>query len=719
MPGDRISNRDYLQLIVLFLIPLLIIIFGITGFPYLSPEAIYSDLAISHFPNALYLKQALIKYRSIPLWSSTILSGYPFFANPLSGLWYPPGWLALAFPLPMGFNLIVVLHLLFGGLGLYRLLRQLEIGHLAAVFGGMAFLSMPKIFAQYGAGHLTLVYAVCWTPWLFLSVKGQGSGFKDLWGGIVLALIFLADPRWAPFAGLLWFAYVLAHRQNRGAEILTGVPSIFKHKFPVANLQYLVSNIFLAALLSSPLAIPLLEYSRLSTRSALQPEDVFAHSLPPARLLGLMYPDLAGYHEWVIYLGGVVLALIVVAMIAGRPRRSIIFWGIAFLGALIFTLGSNFPLLAFVAKIPGMNLLRVPARALFLVGISGAVLAAFGIESLIHSEVGKENKRLKLSLAGISSFSLFIALGVSLLTGEWAFNFLWGAASFLLATLWILTWPRTRLPRQTWFAGLLLLSLFDWSIVNVSLISFRDSHSVFSEGQKVASFLESDEHIRIYSPSYSVPQQTAARNGLELADGVDPMQIAAYADFMVPATGIPSDGYSVTLPPFANGEPKTANQNFIPDAKQLGLLNVAYVVSDFDLKADGLVFEAELDGRQIYSNQFRLPRAWVQPDLDEIFFEVAPAEVLEWRPNYIEILANGPGKLVLSEIYYPGWQVTVDGKPAEIDVFHGVLRSVHLEKESQLVEFSFKPITVYVGLSLCALGIFWLFWARINDRKQP
>jgi len=142
------------------LIPVWIFLSGITGFPYSSNDALYSDLVISHYPNAIFLQRSLIYDHVVPLWSPTILSGYPFAANPLAGLWYPPGWFALLFPLPLGFNITVILHILWGGLGMYNLLRRERLSHMAALFGALAFESLPKIIAHYGAGHLTLVYAL-------------------------------------------------------------------------------------------------------------------------------------------------------------------------------------------------------------------------------------------------------------------------------------------------------------------------------------------------------------------------------------------------------------------------------------------------------------------------------------------------------------------------------------------------------------------------------
>ncbi len=78
----------------------------------------YSDLLISHFTNAEFLRESL-RQGEIPLWSSRIFEGYPFAADPLSGLHYPFGWLALLFPLPFCFNLVTALHLAAAGLGMY------------------------------------------------------------------------------------------------------------------------------------------------------------------------------------------------------------------------------------------------------------------------------------------------------------------------------------------------------------------------------------------------------------------------------------------------------------------------------------------------------------------------------------------------------------------------------------------------------------------------
>ncbi len=226
--GGRSKLLGLLWQLLPLLLPVCLLLPALGSFPYPSPEAAYSDLTITHYPNAIYLREALLTYRSLPLWSPTILSGYPFAANPLSGLWYPGGWLALVLPLPLGFNLLVGLHLLWGGVGLYLFLRAVGIKTPAALLAALAFESMPKVFAHYGAGHITLIYALSWTPWLLLaSERGYRSyGSSRFWWSarqvlpaVILALILLADVRWGAYAALLWWGYAFwRHRQAIDAD---------------------------------------------------------------------------------------------------------------------------------------------------------------------------------------------------------------------------------------------------------------------------------------------------------------------------------------------------------------------------------------------------------------------------------------------------------------------------------------------------------------------
>ena len=84
-PGEvnQYSNESKYFLIFLFL-PALIYLPGILGWvPFPSELSLYTDLLITHYPNAIFLRDSIIQDHTIPLWSNLIYSGTPFAANPL------------------------------------------------------------------------------------------------------------------------------------------------------------------------------------------------------------------------------------------------------------------------------------------------------------------------------------------------------------------------------------------------------------------------------------------------------------------------------------------------------------------------------------------------------------------------------------------------------------------------------------------------------------
>jgi hypothetical protein len=209
----------------------------------------------------------------------------------------------------------------------------------------------------------------------------------------------------------------------------------------------------------------------------------------------------------------------------------------------------------------------------------------------------------------------------------------------------------------------------------------------------------------VYSPSYSLPQQTAANYGLELADGVDPLQLWAYTRFMEQAGGIPMPGYSVTLPPFAKGEPKTDNAAYRPDPALLGLLNVRYVVAEYDLPVQGLELRARFADTRVYENLLGLPRAWIQPFDAAPGENARPVELSAWKPNLSRLVADGPGLLVLSEVTYPGWRAWVDGHEVPLELTAGLLRSVRLDAGKHHVVVAYQPRSLAAGLGLWVVGV--------------
>lgn len=567
--------------------PPLLLLPGIGGFPYPAAQAQFSDYAITHYPNALFFQRSLVDDRMVPFWSDQILSGYPFYADPLSGLHYPPGWLALAFPLPLGLNLTALLHVLWGGLGMALFLRRSGLGARPALAGALAFQGMPKLWAHYGAGHLTLLYAFAWLPWLLWAAASPPSGgtSRVVRPALFLAVLTLADPRAAAYGGLLWLGYEFGHRQSWRK-----------------TLAYVAAQTGLAALLAAPLLLPLLGFASRSTRALMTAAEVLAFSLPPARLLGLLVPDFGGYAEWMLYPGAAVLTLALIALLAKSPDAG--FWAGAAGLALLWSLGEALPYAEALAGLPGVSLLRVPPRALFVFGLALAALAAQGLDALLNGLGEREVRRVRLGLAGLAALSLGLAGAAWAATGAPTFNFLWSAALFGVLAGAALAALGGRLAAPRLALAVLLLLAVDLAAVDASLFAMRPAADALAEGREAAEWLAAQPgEFRVYSPSYSIPQQTAAYFGLRLADGVNPLQSADYAEFMDAASGVPRTGYSVTLPPF-DGDPASANAAYTPDARLLGELNVRFVAAEFPLQAQGLSLARRFGSTYIYENAY-------------------------------------------------------------------------------------------------------------------
>jgi hypothetical protein len=177
-------------------------------------------------------------------------------------------------------------------------------------------------------------------------------------------------------------------------------------------------------------------------------------------------------------------------------------------------------------------------------------------------------------------------------------------------------------------------------------------------------------------------------------------------------------------------------------------LNAKYVVGHKDVVLDWSKFELAFDGDptvNIYRNTHVLPRAsvahesWSVADQEEAFAAIhrsefdpasmvvvedghtlAPtsggaweAKVVSYSNNEIRLQASTslPGYLVMSEVYYPGWKVQVDGHPADLKRANYAFRAVFLPSGAHQVRFYFQSTPLTTGLA-CGL-LTWMALAAV------
>jgi hypothetical protein len=170
----------------------------------------------------------------------------------------------------------------------------------------------------------------------------------------------------------------------------------------------------------------------------------------------------------------------------------------------------------------------------------------------------------------------------------------------------------------------------------------------------------------------------------------------------------------------------------------LSLLGVTDLLEGKDeppLKLPGVHLAYDGPDATIYTNDNALPRTWLVADQqvvkgdaaelarvgsagfdprkvlltaepipglsDSDSGDVSPgdAHITDYQAEQVTIDAqvNRPSELVLSDTYYPGWDVTVNGRPSRIDEVDYLLRGVEVPAGNDRIVFTYDPTSFRAG----------------------
>ena len=96
----------------------------------------------------------------------------------------------------------------------------------------------------------------------------------------------------------------------------------------------------------------------------------------------------------------------------------------------------------------------------------------------------------------------------------------------------------------------------------------------------------------------------------------------------------------------------------------------------------------------------------IQPTASD---STATIQLVAYEPNYLKYEVNSEkgGTVVFSEIYYPGWQSTIDGQPVPHGRANYILRTMNVPPGKHTVEFTFDPASLHTTetIAFVALGL--------------
>ena len=421
-----------------------------------------------------------IQQGRLPLWNALNGMGAPLLANYQLALFYPPGWLVYGMAalggitwLAWSHTLLVVLHLIWAGLGMARLAKKIGLQPLAQSLCGLSF-GLTGYFVARG-GFFSMVWAGAWIPWIFLYASDLGMPVRSEASQarqkiLHLPLVFAITLQLlAGHAQLCWYTLTLA-----GLWVVVGgwVNSGFRQagsglvKFALAGL--------VAAMISAVQLMPTLEYLQQSQRSAaVSYEGAMTYSFWPWRLISLFAPDFFGnpgngnywgyasFWEDAAYIGLVPMLLALSTFTGlllkkknGQPLNKFsplntFLWCSAGVG-LLLALGKNTPIFPFLYQyVPSFDMFQAPSRFMIWFVLAFCLLAGIGVE-IWRTPTGKGLYWFRLATAGMAAVTIGAILAGIFIKGDIHFSFIRAAA---IAGIWglgggILTLSKTPVEKR-------------------------------------------------------------------------------------------------------------------------------------------------------------------------------------------------------------------------------------------------------------------------------
>jgi hypothetical protein len=224
------------------------------------------DIYRDYLPSRFVLREVLFS-GEFPFWNRFFSGGQPLAANPGFQAFYPGTWLVFLPSFLLGFNLEIVAHVALAAIGMFLLLRSMELRIASALFGAIAF--------GFGGVILSLTNLV---P--FLTSVGW-------WPLIVM---FARQRRWPALAICLGMIFL-------AAEVSVIVMSLMLILLapgeggPKGRMSVVLLAVLLALGIGAVAIVPALDLKRDSGRAhPLSFEDATSWSMPAIRPLELFYP---------------------------------------------------------------------------------------------------------------------------------------------------------------------------------------------------------------------------------------------------------------------------------------------------------------------------------------------------------------------------------------------------------------------------------------------
>lgn len=661
----------------------------------------------------------------LPFWNPYTFGGHPFLADIQAAIFYPLSLITVFLSAPWKFpiyalELEAICHFFLGGLFTYLFAKRLLKRPFPALVAALTF-TYGGYLTSYPVQQLAILEVSIWLPLILLLLsiaweRWQRWGEKRslVWAGLVLGISLLAGH---PQSSMYIFYVVILY----GAFQTWGGGGKLWPKVGLFCL-FLLTGLGVAAVQ----LVPGLEYMLLSTRAQGTYAEM-AHGFPIHDLLQMFLPGMLSYWS-PLYVGILPLLLASLAVYLIRDRR-VVLWAVLALLALLLSLGGNtFLYTPFYLLAPGFGIFRSQERAAYVFSFAMAMLSGYGACQLFHSMPTVTRKRLRAFNWGL----LFAALASIVLVFSFLYGWLRAGLALdspfgpmlnraILLVIFLLFSMGCIYARQRRLAGMRILMVVTGLVIVFDLFTanwqnnFQATNPQKEYGPRLLlAPIQADEGTFRACNEFRLPGNYGMIYEVEDIGGASPLRLSWYDELVMA----------------------------LPAERLWELMNVKYVITwrRVLLPSTELLYEEPSgeDTTYLHRLEDHLPRAYVvhrayvlkgeeglkllaDPEFDPletVILEEEPdlelqdklraqsmVRILEYEPTRIVLEAEvaADGILVLSEVYYPGWQARVDGQKTRIYRANHALRALPLEAGSHRVELVYAPLSFKIGFFISAI----------------
>lgn len=671
------------------------------------------DAADAYFPWRYFLGNS-VRQGFFPAWNPYQQCGYPFFADPQSGAFYP---LAILLGLPAGYGVYLfefefLLTLFIAGWGMYQLASVLDSDRRVRLFCAIAYAGCGFFVGQ--AEHFTWIVSAAWLPWIFWSYERM-LGLRK-WGYALLCAIFinlLLTGGYIAFVIIVMYlllfmgvAHAVRHGRQKGFSSLLKLHGIMAVALLALSLVAIVSYAEAANYITRGEGLTLAKaqigpFSPQSSISFLLP---FA-SLKDAPWFGTDVSMTNGYM-------GLVTLVLMIAALAGLGNKKN--WVLFLLGLLLLlvSFGEAVPLRGILYNyLPLMKLFRFPSLFRVFAFIPLILLAGQGMRTLQG-----DSARFRKVVVAVAAILMAVFVGIWVVylgrphatidirlllsdinafykSSDYPTHIIIQAVIqlFILAALVLLVLMLRG--RKQLVPTLIALCIVDMAVagrMNLPATGCTD----FTSKEGAAAL----QHMPDRFPTPDAGRPMATNNYGRFAERIKPWtnNVGNY----LCETCV--DGYNPFLP--SNYDHLADDRVLHDKVWQNGLLYLCDKVVTME------AMDTVTDVRACFVSADR----YLQMKNGRYSIEGSTVRIGFFRPGHVvgNVHLQDSGIVVLQQTNYPGWKVQIDGKKVE-DVFSSAYANMSFVAGpgEHVVDYEFKPwyLLPLGGLSIAScIGFIFL-----------